>query len=90
MMIDWAAIQSAYEPEGLLSTYSGFASLLAIILGCVLAQISMTVSRHKVAGKAMFAILAVVFVAGLMMFDGWRAATQNAMNSVHDFLFRSW
>jgi hypothetical protein len=89
MTFDRAWAQLVYNLERFLSFQNVLISLLAIILGCVLAHLLMKLCQSK-PGKALLAILGVVVVSGLLVFDGWKDATRDAMNTVREYFPQSW
>ena len=82
MTFDWAG--TVYGLEAFLSTHKELTSLLAVILACVVAQVFMILCRK--AAKAMLSILVIVVVSVLMITDGWRAATLDAVTAVLDLI----
>jgi hypothetical protein len=89
MTFDRAWAQFVYNLERFISFQNVLISLLAIILGCVVAHLLMNLCRRK-EGKAVFAIVGLAIVSGLLVFDGWKDTARDAMNSVREYFPQSW
>ena len=76
MNFDWADMM--YGFQGYLSVHKEFAALLAVVLGCVLAQLFKILCRHN-SGKTVVGILVIIVVSGHLIFGGWREATLGAV-----------